>query len=75
MALPLVSDAAGNRTAASRATVTNILKEAGLDPGPKRGEGTWHDFVKCHTATLWAADFPSAKSWTASGVVDLYLLF
>jgi hypothetical protein len=24
----------------SKTTVTNILREAGLDPGPKRGEGT-----------------------------------
>src|SRR5207247_1497321 len=25
----------------SRSTVANILKDAGLDTGPKRGEGTW----------------------------------
>ena len=28
-----------------RSTVVNILKEAGLDPGPKRGEVTWSDFL------------------------------
>ena len=58
-----------------RSTVVNILNEAGLDPGPKRGEGTWSDFLKRHSATLWAADFLSVKSWTANGIVDLYLLF
>ena len=26
-----------------RSTVVNILKEAGLDPGLKRAEGTWDD--------------------------------
>lgn len=59
----------------SRSTVVNILKEAGLDPGPQRGEGTWSDFLKRHAATLWAADFLSVKTWTAAGFVDLYLLF
>ena len=38
-------------------------------------EGTWTDFLKRHSATLWAADFLSVKSFTANGVVDLYLLF
>jgi putative transposase len=59
----------------SRSTVVNILKDAGLDPGPKRGVGTWDDFITRHTATLWAADFLSVKTWTMNGVVDLYLLF
>jgi len=43
----------------SRSTVVNILKEAGLDPGPTRGKGTWDEFVKRHAATLWASDFVS----------------
>jgi putative transposase len=60
-----------------RSTVVNILKEAGLDPGPKRSEGTWDDFLKRHAATLRAADYLSVKTWTAAAasVVDLYLLF
>ena len=33
---------------ASRSTVVNILKEAGLDPGPTRGKGTWADFIRRH---------------------------
>jgi putative transposase len=59
----------------SKTTVANILREAGLDPGPKRGEGTWDEFVKRHASTLWACDFLSVKGWTLKGFVDLYLLF
>ena len=33
----------------SRNTVKNILKENGLEPGPKRGEGTWDEA----TRTMW----------------------
>ena len=58
-----------------RFDVVNIRKEAGLDPGPKRGAGIWDDFLTRHAATLWAADFLSFKSSTANGIVDLYLLF
>jgi putative transposase len=59
----------------SRSTVVNILKEAGLDPGPKRGEGTWDEFITRHAQTLWACDFFSARTWTLRGVVEVYILF
>jgi putative transposase len=59
----------------SRSTVVNILRGAGLDPGPKRGAGTWSEFIKRHAATLWASDFVSVRTLTATGVVELYLLF
>ena len=29
----------------SRQTVKNILVEYGIDPGPKRGKGTWDEFL------------------------------
>jgi putative transposase len=58
-----------------RSTVIAILKDAGFDPGPKRGEGTWQEFVARHAATLWACDFLSVKSATLHGFVDLYILF
>jgi putative transposase len=54
----------------SRTTVIKILKENGLDPGPRRGEDTWDDFLKRHAATLWACDFFSTKVWTLSGLVE-----
>jgi putative transposase len=59
----------------SRATVANILKENGLDPGPRRGAGSWDDFLKRHAQTLWACDFFSTKVWTMSGLVDVFVLF
>ncbi len=59
----------------SKTTVANILRAAGFDPGPKRGKGTWDEFVKHHASTLWACDFLSARSVTLAGLVDLYLLF
>jgi putative transposase len=37
----------------SRNTMRNILKENGLEPGPKRGAGTWDEFLKIHAASLW----------------------
>jgi len=58
----------------SRQTVKNILKVAGVDPGPKRGEGSWDEFLKIHADTLWQCDFLSVKTLTKSGFVDLYLL-
>ena len=42
--------------------MVNILRGASIDPGPKRGEGTWSEFVRRHTATLWAADFVTVRT-------------
>ncbi len=58
----------------SRQTVKNILVEHGIDPGPKRGEGTWDEFLKIHWHTLWQCDFFSKRVWTWKGPIDLYLL-
>ena len=58
-----------------RSTVKNILKEAGLDPGPNRGEDSWDDFLKRHAATLWACDFFTKPVWTLCGWVEVYVLF
>jgi putative transposase len=45
----------------ARSTVKNILKEHDLDPGPKRGEGTWTDFLKRDAPTLCASDPKCAR--------------
>ena len=58
----------------SRNTVKNILKANGLDPGPKRGVGTWDEFLKIHAATLWQCDFISIKALTPKGFRDLFVL-
>jgi hypothetical protein len=44
----------------SRQTVKNILVENGIDPGPKRGKGTWDEFLKIHWHTL-ITDFRRAE--------------
>ncbi|CAL1125513.1 unnamed protein product [Cladocopium goreaui] len=58
----------------SRNTVKNILKENGLEPGPKRGAGTWDEFLKIHATTLWQCDFYAKKVLTIKGFRDLFLL-
>src|SRR5262249_39626905 len=35
----------------------------------------WSEFVRRHADTLWASDFVSVRTWTATGIVELYLLF
>jgi len=42
---------------------------------PKRGEGTWDEFIRIHAKTLWASDFISKKVWTLGGLVDFFILF
>ena len=58
----------------SRNTVKRILITNGLDPGPKRGVGTWDEFLKIHAATLWQCDFLSVRALTPKGFRDLFLL-
>ena len=48
-------------TKISRQTVVNILKRHGLEPGPKRGPGTWDELLKMHAETLWQCDFFSKR--------------
>jgi putative transposase len=57
-----------------KSTVANILKEAGLDPGPKRGEHTWAEFLRIHAATLWQSDFFSHKVLTWTGWKEYFVL-
>lgn len=61
-------------TPPSRNTIKNILKEHGLDPGPKRGEGTWDEFLAQHAKTLWQCDFFAKSALTMKGFRDLYVL-
>jgi putative transposase len=58
----------------SRQTVKVILKENNLEPGPRRGEGTWDEFLRIHAQTLWQCDFVTKPMWTRKGLVDLYFL-
>jgi putative transposase len=49
--------------------------ENGFDPGPKRGTGTWNEFVQRHVKTFWATDFFTKKVWTLKGPVTYFVLF
>jgi len=60
--------------AVSRNTVKAILKGTRLDPGPKRGAGTWDEFLKIHATTLWQCDFYANKVLNVKGFRNLYLL-
>ena len=57
-----------------RQTVKNILKENGLEPGPRRGMGTWSHFLEAHSETLWQCDFFSKRVWTRFGPKQLFSL-
>lgn len=57
-----------------RTTVLNILRAHHLDPGPKRGHGSWDDFLNRHFDTLWSCDFFSVKTWTMVGLIEVYVL-
>ncbi len=57
-----------------RTTVRTILKEEGVKPSPKRGKGTWDEFVKIHADTLWQVDFFCKKVVTRRGIRQAFAL-
>lgn len=59
----------------SRATLRNILREAGLEPAPLRGEPTWNEFMFAHAKTLWACDYFTKTVWTRYGLRTAHVLF
>ncbi|MGI9457886.1 MAG: hypothetical protein ACR2NU_15075 [Aeoliella sp.] len=34
-----------------------IETQSGIQPSPKRGRGSWDEFVEIHAETLWQVDF------------------
>ena len=57
-----------------RTTVRTILKEQGVKPSPKRGKGTWDEFIKIHADTLWQVDFFSKIVVTRKGIKQAFVL-
>ncbi|TWT36607.1 hypothetical protein KOR34_15130 [Posidoniimonas corsicana] len=57
-----------------RTTASTILKEEGIYPGPKRGPGTWDDFIKIQAESLWQCDFFSKMARTSIGLRQAYTL-
>ncbi len=58
----------------SRQTVVDILQQAGHDPGPKRGPGTWDELIKMHAETLWQCDFFSKRVFSRLGMPQLFAM-
>jgi putative transposase len=58
----------------SRNTVKRILKDAGYEPAPQRGERTWDQFLKQHAASLWQCDFFSKRIVTLKGIREVFVL-
>ncbi len=58
----------------SHTTIRNILREAGLQPDPKRDESTWDDFLKQHAASLWQCDFSTQKVLTLKGFREVFMI-
>ena len=61
-------------TKVSRQTVVNILKANGLEPGPRRGPGTWDEFLTMHAQTLWQCDFFSKRILSRAGMPQVFAL-
>jgi putative transposase len=59
----------------SRTTVKRLLQDNGFDLGPKRGYGSWAEFIERHFKTVWATDFFTKTVWTLRGPVTYYVLF
>ncbi len=58
----------------SRQSIKNILIENGFEPGPKRGKGTWSEFIEIHKDSLWQIDFFSKHVWTRRGPRQIFAL-
>lgn len=58
----------------TRNTVKYILKRNGYETGPKRGPGTWDEFIKRHAKTMWQCDFFSKKIVSKTGLRDVFVL-
>jgi putative transposase len=53
----IAGEIAGLGRRVSPATVWAILKKAGIDPAPRRGDPTWAQFLKTQASGILAADF------------------
>jgi transposase InsO family protein len=60
--------------AIGQSTIKNILKDAGMLPRPKKGPGTWDEFLKMHADTLCQIDFFSKCIWTRKGLRQCFVL-
>jgi transposase InsO family protein len=61
----------------SKSTVSNILKNNGINPSGARKHGgmSWNDFIRLHKDVIWASDFFTTEVWTTFGLITYYVLF
>jgi len=56
-------------------TISNILREHGLEPEPNRKRGTtWNEFIKIHWQSLAASDFFTTEIYTLKGLTRYMVL-
>jgi transposase len=60
----IAGEIAGLGRKVSPATVWTILKKAGFNPAPRRGDPTWAQFLKAQAAGMLACDFFSVETIT-----------
>jgi len=60
----IAAEIAGLGRKVSPATVWAILKKAGFDPAPRRGDLTWAQFLKAQASGILACDFFSVETIT-----------
>ncbi|MGH3376356.1 MAG: integrase core domain-containing protein [Pseudonocardiaceae bacterium] len=60
----IAGEIAGLGRKVSPATVWAILKKAGFDPAPRRGDLTWAQFLRTQTSGILACDFFSVETIT-----------
>ena len=60
----------------SRSTIARILREAGIEPAPKRGKGmSWKAFIESHFRCIAAIDTFTVEVLTFAGLVRHHVLF
>ncbi len=60
----------------ARGTISNILKENGIEPAPERcRKTTWREFLHFHWEMIAAADFFTVEVWTRFGLLRYLVLF
>jgi putative transposase len=60
----------------ARSTISNILKEHGLEPAPERNrKTTGKEFLSRYGEAIVAADFFTVEAWTRSGRTRFVVLF
>jgi transposase InsO family protein len=60
----------------ARGTVSNILKEHGIEPAPQRSKGMpWSTFLKAHWDSMAATDLFTVEIWSRFGLTRYSVLF